>query len=135
MPIPKNDPYKPRKCRFCKLLFKPTGKDRGNAQKQEFCTAAHRKEFWKHGGLPYQKLLDKLEKAVVKILNDRIREVVREEIKLALRIPLTQLNLLWARNGEAAQVFYDGLDTAAVKTEPRPDAIDSRAMGDSLPIL
>jgi hypothetical protein len=75
MPIPKNDPYRPRKCRFCKLLFKPAGKDRGNAQKQEFCTAAHRKEFWKHGAVPVQKLLLRQEK--------RMREIAREEIEQA----------------------------------------------------
>src|ERR1035441_5292619 len=75
MPIPKNDPYRPRKCRFCKLLFKPAGKDRGNAQKQEFCTAAHRKEFWKHGAVPVQKLLLRQEK--------RMREIAREEIEAA----------------------------------------------------
>jgi hypothetical protein len=103
MPIPKNDPYRPRKCRFCKLLFKPAGKDRGNAQKQEFCTAAHRKEFWKHGGLPYQKLLDKLEKAVVKILDNRIREIVREEIEAA-----------FPRNQYCREL--------SARTEPRPAA-------------
>jgi hypothetical protein len=117
MPIPKNDPYRPRKCRFCKLTFKPSGKDRGNAQKQEFCTPAHRKEFWKHGGLPYQKLLDKLEKAVTKILNERMREICREEIEKALAFHEFK-EYRAAEESRRTRALVDSL-----RTEPHPAAI------------
>jgi|ERR1035441_1822912 hypothetical protein len=73
MPKPRKDSYRPRPCRFCKLEFKPTTKNPKNADEQEFCCAAHRKEFWKHGKLPFQKLLLRIEK--------RMREICREEIE------------------------------------------------------
>src|ERR1039457_87763 len=73
MPKPRKDPYKPRPCRFCKLEFKPTTKNPKNADEQEFCCAAHRKEFWKHGKLPFQKLQLRMEK--------RMRQIVREELR------------------------------------------------------
>jgi hypothetical protein len=72
MPKPRKDPYKPRPCRFCKLEFKPTTKNPKNADEQQFCCAAHRKEFWKHGKLPYKKLQLRMEK--------RMREIVHEEL-------------------------------------------------------
>jgi hypothetical protein len=77
MPISRKDPYRPRKCRLCKLTFKPSGKNPKNAAEQDFCCPAHRKEFWKHGALPFQKLMHRLEK--------RMREIAREEIAAADR--------------------------------------------------
>jgi hypothetical protein len=72
MPKPKDDPWKWRKCEFCRLPFKPSGKDQANARRQRFCCAAHQKEFWKHGAVPIQKLMSRQEK--------RLREIVREEL-------------------------------------------------------
>src|ERR1039458_4510668 len=76
MPKPQKAPYNPRPCRFCKLEFKPTTKNPKNADEQEFCCAAHRKEFWKHGKLPFQKMQLRMEK--------RMRQIAREEIQNAL---------------------------------------------------
>jgi|ERR1035441_613512 hypothetical protein len=99
MPKPRKDPYKPRPCRFCKLEFKPTTKNPKNADEQEFCCAAHRKEFWKHGKLPYQKLQLRMEK--------RMRQIAREEIENALadltaqfipHIPPTNICAAWPSN-------------------------------------
>lgn len=70
------DPYTARKCRHCKLFFRPITKNPGNARAQEFCCPAHRKEFWKHGAQPLEKILLRFEK--------RFREIAREEIQ-ALR--------------------------------------------------
>jgi hypothetical protein len=82
MPKNRKDPYRPRPCRLCKLIFKPAGKNPKNADEQEFCCAAHRKEFWKHGALPFRKLLLRMEK--------RMREIAREEIKAAVIEPIEE---------------------------------------------
>jgi len=76
MPKPQDDPWKWRKCRFCKLPFKPTGKDVGNARRQQFCTAAHQKEYWKRGALPADKFTARIEKQLEK----RMREILREQL-------------------------------------------------------
>jgi hypothetical protein len=83
-PAPK-DPYRVRACRLCKAKFKPTTHVISCADTQEFCTPNHRKEYWKYGGLPFDKLMARLEK--------RAREIAREEIdamveKIAARMPL-----------------------------------------------
>ena len=69
------DPYRKRKCKLCKLEFSPTTKIIKNAEAQEFCCEAHRKEFWKYGALPFAKLMARIEK--------RCREIAREEIAAA----------------------------------------------------
>jgi hypothetical protein len=76
MPKPRKDPYKPRPCRFCKLEFKPTTKNPKNADEQQFCCAAHRKEFWKHGKLPLQKFQLRMEKRMRIICRQEIREAI-----------------------------------------------------------
>jgi hypothetical protein len=82
-PAPK-DPYRVRACRLCKAKFKPTTHVISCADTQEFCTPNHRKEYWKYGGLPFDKLMARLEK--------RAREIAREEVeamveKIAARMP------------------------------------------------
>lgn len=76
----RKDPWKPRHCRLCKAVFKPAGKNPGNAEKQEFCCAAHRKEFWKHGALPFHKLMDRVERRVREIVKEEVREIVADEV-------------------------------------------------------
>ena len=70
---PSRDPYRVRPCRLCKAKFKPTTHVISCADSQEFCMPAHRKEYWKYGGLPFDKLMTRLEK--------RMREIAREELE------------------------------------------------------
>jgi hypothetical protein len=109
MPKPRKDPYKPRPCRFCKLEFKPTTKNPKNADEQEFCCAAHRKEFWKHGKLPFQKLQLRMEK--------RMRQIAREEIEIAA-------SELLKRYMEQINITSTGL---CVRTEPQPEPFPTHA--------
>jgi hypothetical protein len=104
MPIPKTDPFRPRKCRFCKLQFKPSGKDPANARRQEFCTPSHRKEFWKRGALPMDKLLFRLEKP----LREMARQIAREEIEAALQ------------SVETGKRLWEALQDPPTKTAPLP---------------
>lgn len=68
-PPAKAKPTPNRTCRYCKAKFKPIRED------QRFCTPAHRKSFWKYGGLNFDKMKEQLEKSVRKM----IREMVRPE--------------------------------------------------------
>jgi hypothetical protein len=76
MPKSKKDPYRARQCKYCKGRFVPTTKNSARADEQQFCSAAHRKEFWRSGTLPFEKLMQRVEK--------RCREIVREEIEAAV---------------------------------------------------
>ena len=51
-----------RSCRYCKAKFKPIRED------QRFCKPAHRKSFWKYGGLPFDKMKEQIMKDVRKLL-------------------------------------------------------------------
>jgi len=83
------DPYRERPCRNCKAQFKPTCKNRKLADEQDFCCANHRKEYWRHGALPFDKLMKRLGVLARKIVreeigaldSERVREIVREEIE------------------------------------------------------
>lgn len=73
---PGRDPFRGRKCLHCGLTFKPTCKNPFNAEEAKFCCPAHRKEFWKYGKLPWDKLMARVE--------NRAREVYQEESLLLL---------------------------------------------------
>ena len=53
---------KMRRCRYCKGEFRPRSGSGG--KEQHFCSAAHRKAFWKSGSMPYDKLVLRLEKTI-----------------------------------------------------------------------
>lgn len=72
MPKSGRDPYRARPCKYCKGRFVPVTKNKARADEQIFCCAAHRKEFWRSGSLPFEKLMIRFEK--------RCREIVREEL-------------------------------------------------------
>lgn len=57
--------YPKKRCRYCKGLFDPI------QPTQDFCKPEHRKAFWKHGALPFDKLLVRIDKET--------RRIVREE--------------------------------------------------------
>jgi len=61
-----------RSCRYCKAKFKPVRED------QRFCKPAHRKSFWKYGGLPF----DKMKEQIMKDVRKMVREIVQQEIAL-----------------------------------------------------
>jgi len=60
-----------RMCRLCRKEFKPKRKD------QRFCKPAHRKSFWKYGGLPFDKMKEQIMKDVRKMMQEAIWESVR----------------------------------------------------------
>src|ERR1035437_2871312 len=66
-----------RSCRYCKAKFKPERKD------QRFCKPAHRKSFWKYGGLNFDKMKEQIMKDV--------RKMVREEL-------ISTVNQVWGKD-------------------------------------
>lgn len=57
-----------RSCRYCRAKFVPA---RPQDKEAKFCSPNHRKNFWRFGGLPYDKLREQ-------IMRD-VRKVIREE--------------------------------------------------------
>lgn len=66
-----------RRCKYCRANFLP---DRPQDKEAKFCSAAHRKSFWRYGGLPFDKMK-------LQIMKD-VRAIVREEFA-ALTQPQT----------------------------------------------
>lgn len=74
MPKPIHPSLPPRRCKYCRAIFTPR---RTQDKAAKFCTAAHRKAFWKNGALPFDKLMVRIEK--------KTREIVREEFAALVR--------------------------------------------------
>lgn len=55
------DWQKGRRCKYCRLQFTPA---RPQDAQQEFCQPSHRNEYYRHGAMPFPKLVDALTKAV-----------------------------------------------------------------------
>ena len=65
-----------RRCKYCRASFVP---ERPQDKDAKFCCPNHRKAFWRYGGLPFDKLMVRVEK--------EIKRIVREEIQRALTPP------------------------------------------------
>jgi hypothetical protein len=61
-----------RSCRYCKAKFKPIRED------QRFCKPAHRKSFWKYGGLPFDKMKEQIMKDVRKMVSAEITKAIQD---------------------------------------------------------
>lgn len=59
-----------RSCRYCHARFVPA---RPQDKDAKFCCPNHRKNFWRYGGLPFDKMKEQ-------IMRD-VRRAVREEIE------------------------------------------------------
>lgn len=79
------DPYRMRPCRLCKAQFKPTTRVISCANTQEFCCPNHRKEYWKYGGLPFDKLMKRITSEIESALDRRFSEMC-EAFQPATRI-------------------------------------------------
>ena len=89
MPPSKKAPeFKPRRCRYCKLVFVPVltekNKNPHNAESQKFCCPAHRKAYHLNGGLNWERLMARVENQVRKIVRDELSKTM-EELRTDLR--------------------------------------------------
>ncbi len=66
---------KNRSCRYCKAKFKPIRLD------QRFCKPAHRKAFWKYGGLPFDKMKEQIMKDVRKEFRPMLNDIIQQELR------------------------------------------------------
>jgi len=62
---------KPRRCRYCRAIFSPV---RMCDSDQRFCCPAHRKLYWRYGGLPFDKLMERVRKEMRKMVREEIQE-------------------------------------------------------------
>jgi hypothetical protein len=97
MPVPKKQrpvEYKPRRCKYCRLLFVPVvgpKLNRRNAEIQKFCCRKHKDAYHKNGGMNWERFMERVNKEVRKIVRDELgqwkqtwleaaRSIAREEI-------------------------------------------------------
>jgi hypothetical protein len=64
--------YPKRHCKYCKGLFIPTQKT------QVFCKTAHKDAYHKHGSLPFDKLMARVEKETRRIVREELASVEAE---------------------------------------------------------
>jgi hypothetical protein len=107
------DPYRVRPCRLCKAKFKPTTHVVSCADAQEFCCPNHRKEYWKYGGLPFDKMMARIEK--------RCREICREEMNVSLDAALARLRESPLVHENLQKMIRDAVTTEQTLKEIRRD--------------
>lgn len=67
MPKPTaKDPWRLRRCKNCKLTFKPLGKDRGNAERAKFCKRKCKDDYHRNGGMNIERLYEVVTRATIK---------------------------------------------------------------------
>jgi hypothetical protein len=52
---------KPRRCKYCRAIFVPA---RPQDAQAKFCEPNHRKAYHRYGGLPFDKLMDRVRKEI-----------------------------------------------------------------------
>jgi len=96
--------WKPRRCKRCKLMFVPDGKNPANAKRAKFCCKNCKNGYHRHGGMDLDRMREYLTKGIVKALladesflealadklrasslGGMVRELAREEIQASAR--------------------------------------------------
>jgi hypothetical protein len=62
------NPWRPRRCKNCKLVYVPPGKDKGNAERSTFCTKKCRDSYHRNGGMNMARLQEVVTRATIKAL-------------------------------------------------------------------
>jgi hypothetical protein len=64
------NPYRPRRCKYCKLMFVPTCKDSHNADIAKFCSRKHKDAYRRNGGMNMERLEEVVIRATIKALKE-----------------------------------------------------------------
>ncbi len=81
-PKPKTAPaLRPRRCKYCRGMFVP---ERAQDKDAKFCMPNHRKQYWRYGGLPFDKMKEQIMKDVRKLIRDELRQIAEETRALML---------------------------------------------------
>lgn len=70
-----------RRCKYCRAVFYP---ERPQDKDAKFCCPNHRKAFWRYGGLPFDKMMTRIEKDVRRIVRDELRKILDAEKVIAV---------------------------------------------------
>lgn len=90
MPVKtKRDPWRPRRCKTCKLMYVPPGKDKGNAERSKFCTKKCRDGYHRNGGMNLARLQEVLARALAKTLkaDDAFLEAIADKLRVVSGVP------------------------------------------------
>ncbi len=85
MPVsPARNPWKPRKCKHCKLTYVPSCRDQGNARKSIFCTRKCKSSYHRSGGINFDQLIEKAARKVFALLreDDAFAQVIADKLRV-----------------------------------------------------
>ena len=74
-------PLLARRCKYCRATFIP---NRAQDKDAKFCCPNHRKAFWRYGGLPFDKLMVRVERDIRRIVREEIRKILDEQKVIAV---------------------------------------------------
>lgn len=61
---------KPRRCKYCRATFIPS---RPQDKDARFCEPNHRKQYWRYGGLPFDKIMERVRKELAGVVTDAVK--------------------------------------------------------------
>ena len=67
-----------RRCKYCRATFIP---ERMAGKEAKFCCAEHRKQFWRYGGLPFDKMKIQLWNAMKRDIPALVSAAVAAELE------------------------------------------------------
>lgn len=100
--IPAYLALKPRRCKYCRAVFTPA---RPQDRDAKFCEPNHRKAYHRYGGLPFDKLMD------------RVRRETKQYGEVSIASALADMDRriaaleTWARDISAAFSRFDSTAT------------------------
>jgi hypothetical protein len=90
------DPWRLRKCKACKISYKPMCRDKANAEKSIFCTRACKDRYHRSGGMNIVQLREVLTRAIIKALkeDDAFLEAIADKVRVVNGRVLTDGGLM-----------------------------------------
>ena len=90
------DPWRLRKCKACKVSYKPTCTGKGNAEKSIFCTRDCKDRYHRSGGMNVKQLRELLTRQIVKALksDDAFLEAIADKLRVVNGRALTDGGLM-----------------------------------------
>lgn len=79
------DPWRLRKCKCCKCSYRPSCKERHNAEKSLFCTRKCKDTYYRSGGMNIEKLRELLARQIIKQLlaDEKFLQAMADKLRVS----------------------------------------------------
>ena|ERR1700689_2325278 len=125
------DPWRLRKCKACKVSYKPTCTGKGNAEKSIFCTRDCKDRYHRSGGMNVRQLRELLTRQIVKALksDDAFLEAIADKVRVVSGRALTDGGLTRNELERAVRIRDRLTGTGPIGREAAQALVDSFAPG------